>query len=342
VALAGFTVVEWQASGQSAPSLALRPGGGFAQLSVRADVGSPCTIQYTTALASNSLWLPLTNVTFFSNSFQLMDPGSSNDSVRFYRALIAVPTNMLWVPAGSYVMGSPTNETQRSSNETQHNVTLTKGFFMSKYLVTQSSFLSLMNTNPSYFTPARGFTLDLTRPVEQVTWFDATNYCSQLTQLDRAAGRIFTNWSYRLPTESEWEYACRAGTVTPVYYGSNLLSGMANFDGEFEYWAGIGTSNNPTGILLNRTSSVGSYQPNPWGLLDMAGNLWEWCQDWFGNYPTGPVTDPPGPATGLARVFRGGAFNAPGRYCRSAYRDSYLPSSGFNTVGFRVVLAYGP
>src|SRR5437016_562667 len=141
-------------------------------------------------------------------------------------------------------MGIPTNELERNTNETQHTVALSKGLYVGKTLVTQGAYLSLLNTNPSYFTTNNGSTLDLSRPVERVSWFDATNYCYRLTQQERAAGRIFTNWSYRLPTEAEWEYACRAGVTNAFYYGGNLLSGMANFDGEYEYVSGTGTSFN--------------------------------------------------------------------------------------------------
>jgi formylglycine-generating enzyme required for sulfatase activity len=264
------------------------------------------------------------------------------DIARYYRTITVVPSNMVWLTAGTFRMGSPTNEVERNTNELQHSVTFTRGFYVGRYLVTQGSYRSVMNTNPSYFNTNNSFTLDLTRPVEQVTWFDASNYCYRLTQQERAAGRIFSDWAYRLPTESEWEYACRAGTTNPFCYGNDLRSGMANFNGEYEYVGGTGTVFNASGIVSNRTTSVGSYQPNNWGLFDTVGNVWEWCQDWFGNYPAGPVTDPLGPPSGTTRVFRAGAFNSTGRFCRSAFRNSYDPSSGFNTLGFRVVLGYSP
>jgi formylglycine-generating enzyme required for sulfatase activity len=330
------------ARAQSPPAVTFQFSNGVPQLSITGDVGAPCVVQYATSLSSNSIWLSLTNTTLLGSAFQFSDFGSTNSDARFYRALIPVPTNMVWVSAGNFQMGSPNNEVLRSTNETRHTVNLTKGFFLAKCPLTQGGYMSLVHTNPSFFNTNHGFTLDLTRPVEQVTWFDATNFCSLLTQQDRAAGRILTTWSYRLPTEAEWEYACRGGTTNTFYYGNNLLSGMANFDGVFEYYGGVGTSNNPAGIVLNRTSAVGSYQPNSWGLYDMAGNVWEWCQDWFANYPNGTQTDPAGPVSGSNRVFRGGAFNVPGKNCRSACRNSYAPSTGFNTLGFRVVLSYGP
>lgn len=326
---------------QSPPSLNLQITTNTARLTISGDAGSPCSLQYATGLVSGTAWVALSNVTLSASPATVSDTAGVVTNRRFYRVVINVPSNMVWVPAGSFVMGSPTNEAGRGpNNETQHSVTFTKGFYAGKYLVRQLDYLSLMNTNPSYFNTNHGFSLDLTRPVEQVTWLAATNYCAQLTQRERAAGRIFPNWNYRLPAESEWEYLSRAGTTNQFYYGTNLLSGMANFDAEYEYH-GTGTVFNASGTFLNRSTSVGSYQPNAYGIYDLVGNIWEWCQDWYANYPTGPVTDPTGPASGLQRVFRGGAFNSFGSECRSAARNKYDPNSGFNTVGFRVVLS-GP
>lgn len=236
-------------------------------------------------------------------------------------------------------MGSPTNEIGRGPNdETRHTVTFSKGFFMSQFLVRQGDYLSLVNTNPAYFNTNHSFPMDLTRPIEQVAWSDATNYCALLTARERAAGRIFATWTYRLPTESEWEFACRAGTTNVFYVGSTLTNGMANFDSRYSYVGGTGTVFDTNGVLLNHPVSVGSYPPNPKGLFDMAGNLWEWCSDWYTNYPASPVVDPQGPATGTQRVFRGGTFNSTGQQCRSAERNKVEPTSTLNTIGFRVVL----
>jgi formylglycine-generating enzyme required for sulfatase activity len=243
-------------------------------------------------------------------------------------------------------MGSPTSEAQRnSSDETQHTVTLTKGFYMGKYAVTQGEYLALMGNNPSYFTPIFGYLQYLNRPVETVSWIDATNYCAHLTQQEQAAGRLPSGWVYRLPTESEWEYACRAGTTTAFNFGSAIHGGMANFDDYYEYDASIGDIyvRNPADSGWDlQTTAVGSYHPNAWGLYDMHGNVWEWCRDWYGTYPAGSVTDPQGPTSGSARVFRGGNWGYYGRYCRSAQRISGDPSyGGVSYFGFRVVLAPG-
>ena len=279
----------------------------------------------------------MSNFTLLSNPLIVVDPSLATNAARFYRTVTVVPANMNWIPAGTFIMGSPTNEVGRIANsETQHNVTLTRGFYMAKYLVTQTNYLSLINTNPSWF---KTNIITMNWPVEQVSWNDATNYCVKLTQQERTAGRIFTNWVYRLPTEAEWEYACRAGTTNAFYYGTNLTSGMANFDGKYEYISRTGTVFNASGTLLDRPTIVGSYQPNGRGLYDMAGNVWEWCQDWHAGYTTNNVIDPQGPGTGTQRVFRGGSLNATGVSCRSANRNKTDPSTVVNTIGFRVVLA---
>jgi formylglycine-generating enzyme required for sulfatase activity len=324
---------------QTAPSLGVQIVGTNSRVTVTAEIGSPVTLQYTTNLGPNAVWTPLTTLTMSGVTAFVTNP-VAGDTNRFYRALISVPTNMAWITPGTFAMGSPANEFGRGpNNETQHTVTLTRGFFAGRFLVTQSIYRSIVNTNPSYFNTNNGFALDLTRPVEQVTWADATNFCNLLTSQERAAGRILTNWSYRLPTEAEWEYSGRAGTTTQFYYGTNLLSGMANFNGQYEY---RGTNyTNYSGIFLDRTTPVGAYQPNAFGLYDMVGNVWEWVQDWYAVYSATPATDPTGPATGTQRIFRGGSLNATGALCRSANRNKADPTTAVNTIGFRVVLS-GP
>ena len=245
--------------------------------------------------------------------------------------------NLVYIPAGSFTMGSPPTELARWAAEgPQTRVAISQGFWVGKYEVTQSEYQTVMASNPSIFKGG-----DL--PVENVSWDDAVAYCVALTVRERTAGRLPAGYAYRLPTEAEWEYACRAGTTTPFHYGDALRSGMANFDGRSEY-PPCGDSTffcyNPGGTYLGQTTPVGSYTPNAWGVYDMHGNVWEWCQDWMdGTLPGGEVTDPKGPETGSDRMVRGGSWLIYAGNCRSASRISPPPSDGNWNRGFRVVLA---
>ena len=310
---------------------------------------------------TNPIWVPAGTRTLTMGVDPLTDgwsyfsdPGWTNYPARYYRVVGAPanpdPARLVWIPPGTFTMGSPTNEAERLSNELQHEVTISRGFWMGKYEVTQEDYLEVVGSNPSYFrngTESEGgtggpVTNELVHPVEKVTWFEATNYCGLRTERERGVGRLPEGYIYRLATEAEWEYACRAGTTTSHHYGNELRSGMANFDGPHEYDASGGTMTNPEGIFLGRTTGVGSYAPNAWGLYDMHGNVWEWCQDWYGDYPAGPVADPTGPAAGSDRVLRGGCWGDDALLCRSADRDKGYPvDRGRIGYGFRVVLAAG-
>jgi formylglycine-generating enzyme required for sulfatase activity len=280
------------------------------------------------------------------------DPSVPTPGQGFYRAVsVASPadTNLVFIQPGTFTMGSPTDEAEQGSDETQHTVTISRGFWMGRYLVTQGDYLSVVGSNPSYFrngtdgtnNGGTGSTItnELLHPVEQVAWDDATNYCALRTQQERAGGLIPANYVYRLPTESEWEYACRAGTTTAFYLGSSLHSGQANFDGLYEYDAVLGTSHNPSGIYLGMTTPVGSYAANGWGLYDMIGNVWEWCQDWYGAYPSGTAVDPQGAVSGSDRVIRSGHWGSNAGHCRSAGRSFSYPDAGIILIGFRAVVA---
>ena len=265
---------------QAPPQITLQLSNGFARLSIAGDVGSGCTIQSVTNLSQN--WQFVTNLTVSGSPFLVLDAIGPGAAQRFYRVFSqqvptnVVTTNMVWIGAGTFTMGSPDSELARYSDEgPQTRVTISQGFWMGKFDVTQSEYASVVGSNPSYFVAANGYGTDLNRPVERVSWNDAVAYCSALTTRERNAGRLPAGYGYRLPTEAEWEYACRAGTTTPFHYGNELRSGMANFDGSYEYLVGDPYHYNPAGIYLVRTTTVGSYAPDAWGLYDMHGNVWE-------------------------------------------------------------------
>jgi formylglycine-generating enzyme required for sulfatase activity len=242
------------------------------------------------------------------------------------------------IPAGTFVMGSPPTEAGRLACEgSQTMVSINYSFKMGACAVTQWQYQSVVGGNPSYFSGVSN------RPVEEVSWSDATNYCFLLTQWQRLAGAVPAGWAYRLPTEAEWEYACRAGTTTAFYYGPDLRSGMANFNGYYEYDAAVGTECNTNGIFVGAPVPVGGYAPNAWGLYDMHGNVWEWCLDsWTANLPGGSVTNPAAPVSGSDGVIRGGGWYDNAGFCRSAFRLRSSRSYRGNDTGFRVVLAPSP
>jgi len=240
----------------------------------------------------------------------------------------SVAMDMLWVPAGTFTMGSPVTEAGRGTNETEHNVTLTKGFYLGKYEVTQAQYEAVMtgNTNSLSATPSE-WPGNPNRPVEKVSWNDAQVFLTRLNA--QQAANLPAGWSYVLPTESQWEYACRAGTTTAYSWGNTIASSNANYN-----WDGGAT----TGNDFKQTRDVGQYAANPWGFFDMHGNVWEWTSDWYqAAYPTGnPVVDPTGPSSGSTRVQRGGSWNHDGTYLRSAKRSNVTPSYRYSPLGFRV------
>jgi formylglycine-generating enzyme required for sulfatase activity len=202
----------------------------------------------------------------------------------------SIGMKFVWIPPGNFMMGSPKEEEARDDNETQHKVTLTKGFYMGIHLVTQEQWKEIMGKNPSEFKGEKNL------PVETVSWDDCQKFIKKLREKDKKP--------YRLPTESEWEYACRAGTTTPFYYGKTISTDQKNRE---------------------KTTPVGSFPANAWGLHDMHGNVWEWCQDWFGDYPQKDLVDPQGPDAGKDRVLRGGSWNQYPKDCRSACRNGHVP-----------------
>lgn len=318
-------------SGQTPPNLSAQL---YAGVSITGSVGSVYAIQVNTNLANTNGWNCVALEQLLTTNYIWVDTSKSAGTGQlFYRAVLTA-TDLVQILPGTFTMGSPTNEALRNSDETQHVVTISKSFYMGMYLVTQSNYMAVVGSNPSYFS-----TNNPNNPVEQVTWTNGVNYCALRTAQEQAAGLIPTNWAYRLPTESEWEYACRAGTTTAFYLGSDLDSGQACFAGQYEYDSVVGQIYNPDGVDLAETCPVGSYPPNGWGLYDMIGNVVEWCQDYYGAYPTGPVTDPQGAGGGSARVARSGSWTMTGSVCRSALRREPSPTDSIYNLGFRVVLA---
>ncbi len=252
-----------------------------------------------------------------------------------------VKLNLIWIKPGTFIMGSPEYELGRGSDETQHQVTLTKGYWLGKYEVTQSQYEALMGENPSKYKGAD-------QPVDSVTWYEAMAFCAKLNALEKAAGRLPEGYEYTLPTEAQWEYACRAGTTTALNSGKNLSDRLKCPEVDEVGWyndnsGGYGGYDSSGNIIGNgKTFPVGQKQPNAWGLYDMYGNVGEWCLDWYEEYPTSVMTDPKGADEGTRRVRRGGGWSNYAFYCRSADRYYDWPNYSWLTSGFRVALAPVP
>ena len=222
---------------------------------------------------------------------------------------------MVLLHFGSFTMGSPKDEVGRKDNETPHVVTISKSFYLGVQELSQSQYEEVMGRNPSHFKGAKN-------PVENVTWDEAVSFCKKLSDMpeENAAGH-----EYRLPTEAEWEYACRAGSKTAYSFGGSTQPLGANA------WFGEG----PRG----KTHPVGKKKANNWGLFDMHGNVSEWCQDWYGDYPAGAVTDPQGDDKSAYRVIRGGRWYYDAALCRSAIRTADNASYSDHSIGFRVAMS---
>jgi formylglycine-generating enzyme required for sulfatase activity len=323
-----------------------------AGLTIKGEIGKVYSIEYVTDLTDpvESYWRCLEYLQLPASPYLWADKSAPATGKRFYRTVaIEPPENMVFIPPGTFLMGSPDDEEDRWGSEgPQTAVTISRGYWMGKYEVTQGEYETVMGNNPSYFNGVRqvwdpqsqteidrDFGTDLTRPVETVSWNDAVAYCAALTERERLAGRIAPDSVYRLPTEVEWEYACRAWTSTRFSYGDD--PGYTNLTNYAWCW------DNSDG----QTHPVGEKLPNPWGLHDMHGNVFEWCQDWVGDYAGGIALDPQGPVVGSYRVIRGGYWGGRGfwhyaRFCRSANRDYGEPDGrGNGYVGFRAVLAPG-
>ena len=244
-----------------------------------------------------------------------------------------VMMRLVYIPAGTFMMGGDQSPEQVArlgegqadwyqDEHPQHRVRITQGFYLGATEITQAQYEAVMGKNPSHFKGKDN-------PVEQVSWNEAAEFCKKLSE---KTGQIV-----RLPTEAEWEYACRAGTTTPFHTGETISTDQANYDGNSVY------GNGRKGPYRKKTLAVGSFAPNAWGLYDMHGNVWEWCGDWYdsGYYGKSHAADPQGPRTGEPRVLRGGSWNGYPWRCRSAFRHAAGPSRG-NDLGFRVVVGVSP
>ena len=260
-------------------------------------------------------------------------PGKDAGERRVY-TIGGVSYAFRWCPSGSFIMGSPNEEQGRSDDEIQHEVTLTHGFWILETEVTQAMWTSVFDWNPSWFSETGTGAAKIKRvetgslPVEQVTWEEAAEFCRKLQYL--------SGMNAELPTEAEWEYACRAGTQTIYSFGNTIQPEDANYD-----------DSEPGNIEQKRKAirnpyPVGGFEPNAWGICDMHGNVAEWCRDRFGNLNAEPVEDPVGPETGTSRVFRGGAWFLDSSCCRSAYRYGIDPDTRAYYLGFRVVIEPSP
>jgi formylglycine-generating enzyme required for sulfatase activity len=221
-----------------------------------------------------------------------------------------------WIEPGEFMMGSPQSEPKRYDDEQQHEVILTRGFWLADTACTQALWQAVMSDNPSDFKGED-------RPVDSVSWKDAQAFMEKINA-------DIPGLELQLPTEAQWEYACRAGTTTPFYFGENITADQVNFDGNYPYNKG------KKGEYREQTVPVKSFACNDWGLYEMHGNIWEWCADWYGDYPKSTVVDPLGPEKGDNRVLRGGSWFGFGRDVRSADRRGDGPAYRHRFYGFRV------
>jgi formylglycine-generating enzyme required for sulfatase activity len=300
----------------------------YAGVTITGVVGTVYSIETTLDLADPhpDAWQCLEFLQLPTSPYLWIDRSATAIGRRYYRAAeFPQPANLVFIPPGTFRMGSPTTEADRWAQEgPQTEVILPRGFWIGRYEVTQAEYETVTGTNPSAFPG------DPNRPVETVNWFEATDYCERLTQRERGLGRIPANTQYRLPSEAEWEYACRAWTSTRFSYGED--PDYANLSDYAWYFDNRRSSTQPVGQKL----------PNPWGIHDLHGNVWEWCQDWLAPYPGGVVIDPQGPLSGVERVFRGGGWSFAAFYARSAHRWGFSPDVRGNGLGLRVVLAPNP
>ena len=245
----------------------------------------------------------------------------------------SIGMKLVLIPKGTFMMGSPFDEEGASNDEALHKVTISNEYYLGVYEVTQSQYEKVMGANPSEFKGSLREGDSSTRPVDNVSWVNAVVFCKKLSKLpeEKKAGRV-----YRLPTEAEWEFACRAGSVTKYHFEEKLTSASdyawLNLNMSVRDYAWFKLNSN------EQTHPVGEKKTNAWGLHDMHGNVSEWCSDWYGEYPKDPVSDPTGPSQGEYKVFRSGSFDQDLAWCRSGKRGHVPPLFSWYSIGFRIAL----
>ncbi len=232
-----------------------------------------------------------------------------------------IQLDMVYIPAGTFIMGAPSDENGSNDSERPEHSVAISPFYIGKYPVTQAQYLAIIGKNPAFHLGAQ-------RPIENVSWHDAQQFCHKLTAM--------TNRRYRLPSEAEWEYACRAGTTTPFSFGESIVPNLANYNGDRSY------NDSPQGYYREQTSGVGNFPANDFGLFDMHGNVWEWCEDhWHNNYHQASINGAAAidhlAGRNDARILRGGSWCRHPAVCRSAYRYKYASNFRYKDIGFRVV-----
>lgn len=280
------------------------------------------------ALATSDFihWDPITDLITGAGENVTIEYDTRSDVRLFVRiddVIVEPISDMARIPAGTFTMGSAKTEKGRDLDEDPlTEVVFVQGFWMGKHEVTQREYQELMGDNPSWF---KG---NLDHPVEQVSWDEAVSYCALLTQVERAAGRIPATFFYRLPTEAEFEYASRGGTRGRFHFGDDPEAKELD---QYAWYDGNSTKT---------SHPVGQKKPNPFGLYDINGNVWEWCSDWYSPaYAGGTVYHPIGAVSGKTRVFRGGGWDYTADACRSAFRNHVAPTRRAKYLGFRIVLS---
>lgn len=346
--------------------------GANLHLNIVSDVGVTNQIQMATDL-TQSTWVVVTNMMVTQSNYWFEDALTSTDARRFYRVVaipvsnpaLGAPAGMVLIPAGTFQMGDTFNEGE--SYELPVHDVYVSAFYLDKYEVSKGLWdrvKSWSSTN-GYSFDNDGAGKAASHPVQTINWFDMVKWCNARSEMEGRVPAYYTdasltqvykngqvapyvNWNagYRLPTEAEWEKGARGGASGHRFPWSDIdtiTHSQANYfsDSSFSYDVSPTRGYNPTfnDGVMPYTSPVGSFAPNGYGLYDMAGNVWEWCWDWAGNYPSTPVTDPRGPDTGSTRVGKGGNWNYYAGHCRAAYRYGNVPTDSATNIGFRCAMA---